>query len=784
MRYSRTLLIVLLGILILPFDSARAEKLDPNLDRMLTSGAGPFEVIVTFYDRSQVPAIHALAPECHEFSSLPMAYGHLTATQIRQLLEWKTVRSVYLNTQLEYHNHDAGEVTGAHYVQGTLGYKGAGVVINVLDSGIDGSREDVFFNTSNPSAGKVIQNVKITLNPFGHYTFEEDQQNTDSSSGHGTHVAGTVGGDGTCSAAHPLDPYYYRGAAPESKLVGLGAGETLVILEGLGGFDYSLNNQDRFNTRIITNSWGGAGDFNSDNPISQSAFEAYCKGMVVLFSAGNDGPNDVTLSVYASNPWVIGVGATDDNKVLTSFSSRGTPGDPFEHPAICAPGSGIRSVRAPLTPFGDYQPFVDLNHPQSSVCYTSLSGTSMATPFVAGAVALMLSANPDLSPDQVMDILYSTADPMPGYQFHQVGHGFIDVRQAVETALVTDGKLAEFLAGDRVWPSTGYWDIAEQNDPQLGNLGSWNEVAHGGASGGSYEKATSGSSFRVIFYGRGLKIDHPVGPNGGFANIYVDNRFLKTVDFENPTFEFGHITAIPCQETRVHIVDVTSVGGGEAYIDRVFADWKLLDSDHSIVRETKTIYGDAVNGIIDTVYVELGPEVVGIGGELSWPENADVDLYLYDPNNVQISGTEGATTNNPEIVDAATTVPGTYRWEISGYAGVANYTFKCTQTRLSIATPVDKPSLRFELAQAFPNPFNPSTTIQFTVAEPTHVALAVYDVAGRTVKTLVDESKTADVYHVTWDGTDERGHRVASGVYFYRMNAGDFTQTRKMVLLK
>lgn len=785
MRYCKAFSAVLLGVLLW-FNTAWGGKLDPNLDRALAAGGGPFEVVVTFYDRAQVSQLSALGSPTTAFSALPIAYGRLSAAQINQVLGWTSVRSVYLNTPLEYYNHDAGQVTGAHFVQNTLGYKGAGITINVLDSGIDGTREDVFFDTGNPSAGKVIQNVKITLNPLGNYTYEEDQENTDTSSGHGTHVAGTVGGDGTCSAAHPLDPYYYRGCAPQSKLVGLGAGETLVILEGLGGFDYSITNQARFDTRVITNSWGGAGDFNPDNPISQASFEAYCAGMVVTFAVGNDGPGDDTLSVYASNPWVIGVAATDDNKVLTSFSSRGTAGHDFEHPSICAPGSGIRSVRAPLTPFGDYQPFVDLNHPPSSVCYTSLSGTSMSTPFVAGAVALMLSANPDLSPDQVMEILYFTADPMPGYQFHEVGHGFINVRNAVELAVGTEGKLDEFLAGDRLWPSRGYWDIAEEDHPLLGNHGTWNQISHAQATDGSYEVGTFGySTFRCVFYGRSLKIEHPVGPNGGTAKLYVDGQYLKTVDFSNPTLEFGHVTAIPCQDNGAHVVDIRGQTSGEYYVDKVYADYELRDGNFGVATETKTFTGTAINGVTTSYNVPIGADVVGIHGDISWPEAADVDLYLFDPNDVEITGNEGATTKNPEVVDVAPTTPGLYRWDVAGYAGVANYTFTCTLTRLTTSTPVDDPlPKQFQLSQCIPNPFNPSTTIEFSVAREARVDLSVFDVAGRRVRTLVSESKTPNAYRVTWDGTDDSGQRVASGVYFYRMTAGSFTETRKMVLLK
>ncbi len=95
-----------------------------------------------------------------------------------------------------------------------------------------------------------------------------------------------------------------------------------------------------------------------------------------------------------------------------------------------------------------------------------------------------------------------------------------------------------------------------------------------------------------------------------------------------------------------------------------------------------------------------------------------------------------------------------------------------------------KSRLDFALEQNFPNPFNPSTTIAFSIAEPGRVRLGIYDVAGRLVRTLVDERTSADHYIVEWDGYDNRGARVSSGVYFYRIVAGKHTQTRKMVLVE
>ena len=92
----------------------------------------------------------------------------------------------------------------------------------------------------------------------------------------------------------------------------------------------------------------------------------------------------------------------------------------------------------------------------------------------------------------------------------------------------------------------------------------------------------------------------------------------------------------------------------------------------------------------------------------------------------------------------------------------------------------------FSLSQNIPNPFNPSTTISYTVTEgvAVKVALKVYNIRGSLVRTLVDEMREPGKYTMFWDGTDDYGRQLSSGVYLYRMQAGDFTQTRKMVLLK
>ena len=88
------------------------------------------------------------------------------------------------------------------------------------------------------------------------------------------------------------------------------------------------------------------------------------------------------------------------------------------------------------------------------------------------------------------------------------------------------------------------------------------------------------------------------------------------------------------------------------------------------------------------------------------------------------------------------------------------------------------------LAQNFPNPFNPSTRIAFGLAAPADVSLRIYDAAGRLVRVLAEDARPAGNYSELWDGRDSGGRAVASGIYFYRLQAGAFAETRKMALLR
>jgi len=348
-----------------------------------------------------------------------------------------------------------------------MGITGKGMGIAILDSGIDG-----LYNPDLVYPSHTVQNVKVIFNlsdvvTFGKSApkplkqgvdiFAENLPNSETSVGHGSHVAGITAGLGTASAG------YYTGVAPGASLVGVGTGDVLFIFFALAGFDYILDHQAAYNIKVVNNSWGTSGAFDPKDPINKASKTVHNHGITVVFAAGNDGPDQNTLNPYSVAPWVIGVAAgcklvtpdptnsaihcadqTGQNRaaILADFSSRGVPGDNLYHPDITAPGVHIVSTRAST---GTVLNALDANHDLNltSTCaialanqpyYTCASGTSMATPHVAGVVALLQeAAGGTLTPDQVADAITSTAAPLPTFALWEVGAGYLDAYAAVMT---------------------------------------------------------------------------------------------------------------------------------------------------------------------------------------------------------------------------------------------------------------------------------------------------------------------------------------------------------------
>jgi serine protease AprX len=414
--------------------------------------------------------------------TLPIAGALATKAEIQALAQRDDVASIYFNAPLRYFNKEQREMSGAaRTVQnpGDFGraipYSGAGVTVLVNDSGVDGTHEDVKFGENLVEnvlgAQNILAELAATAAPgIVPITQVEGVINTDLGSGHGTHCAGTIGGTGERSNG------LYRGAAPGADLVGYGSGGVLLILDAVGGLDYAATHQFTYDhpIRVTSNSWGSSGKFDPLNPVNISTYELYKRGIVSVFAAGNDGPGEDTHNPYAQAPWVISVGAGEKDGVLTSFSSRGKRGESgsftmpdgrswtyFNEPTIVATGVDIVSTRT----FTGALPALAAEQDQANLApahlpfYTHMSGTSMATPHVAGVVALMLEANPHLTPMQVKDILERTATNMTGRLAWEAGAGHVNAYAATAEAAnvragwgATVNALREFNANAIVSP--------------------------------------------------------------------------------------------------------------------------------------------------------------------------------------------------------------------------------------------------------------------------------------------------------------------------------------------
>ncbi len=276
------------------------------------------------------------------------------------------------------------------------GYDGNGTTVAVLDTGYDAAHPDL--------AGKVVKSANFSSSP-----------DIVDRVGHGTHVAATIAGTGAAAGGTR------KGAAPGAKLIVgkvLGDDGSGTYSEILQGMEWAASS----GAKVVNMSLGG-GPTDGKDDLSLGLDEISARtGTLFVVAAGNDGENgSSTIGSPGSADAALTVGAVDRKNALTTFSSKGPRlGDLAVKPDLTAPGLGIVAARAAGTSLGDP---VDEH-------YTSMSGTSMATPHVAGAAAILAQRYPQWTAQQLKDALGSTAKPTPGLTAFQQGGGRVDVAAA------------------------------------------------------------------------------------------------------------------------------------------------------------------------------------------------------------------------------------------------------------------------------------------------------------------------------------------------------------------
>jgi len=538
------------------------------------------------------------------------------------------------------------------------GINGSGVVVAVLDSGIDKNHPDL--------AGKVV----------GEVNFVDTERTTDDLLGHGTAVAGLIAGSGTASGGE------YMGAAPGASLLNVrvidsqGSGQ---ISDIIAGIDWAVEND----ADVLTMSLGGLNLGESNPPISMAADNAMDAGTVVCVAAGNLDERLLLLMLVASSVSlggiespgdgvkVITVGATDCDDRIADFSGSGPLRDGRYKPTLVAPGVNVVST---------VPPNLDIEGKINNY-YTGASGTSLSTPVVAGVAALLIQAEPDLTPAGVKAALTRGALKLSNtqdeeYEAYYQGAGLLDAERSFEV-LGTDslcGVVPDHWSAGR-WV---YGDIWVSGDDTV------------------YESLDTGAD-------RYQKKMYALAP----GDVDWNSRFLFFTDknLSKVTTTASRATAdwtmvqplpeeIPANGQRVFGASISvpedaAPGRYTGSIDvaengsTIFSVPLTVDvaEPMEMIEGRGTAPGTLDKGEWDYYYVEVPTSTDELKCTLSWEGETDLDLFLLSPTSEYhpASQEDGAETVSVET-------PPTGRWLVAAHArnttGKIDYILKVERTLL------------------------------------------------------------------------------------------------------
>ena len=463
------LTVALLCLLAVPnlalADNEPDGKIDSSVVTVLEATGGNVAIPVMVNAPGALAQVTATIPLGVDITQLPLVdsvAAFLTPEEIRALGDASFVTAIVADNLVHGFSYQSTmDVTNLTIGLGDVpapadgGPTGAGVAVAVLDSGVA--------TNTDLAASRIV----------GWKDFVNGQPTPYDDAGHGTYVAGLIAGDGTASL--PLEnggvaTVQFRGVAPAADIVGIkvldevGQGRASAMIAGIA---WAIAHKDDFNIRVLNISIGGnpVGPIKHD-PIAMAVEAAWQRGITVVCAAGNEGDFGAGGVLSPGNdPFVITVGATDTNAdrrdvtddVVADYSSVGpTLFDEIAKPDLVAPGNHLVSVRTlgsyidtnfkeNVVPLADFAPAA---LPGTVSNYMTLSGTSTSAPVVAGAAALMIGADPTLTPDDVKVRLMGTADPVAGATVNKQGAGTLDVDEALAATTLSNGWALSAYLGD------------------------------------------------------------------------------------------------------------------------------------------------------------------------------------------------------------------------------------------------------------------------------------------------------------------------------------------------
>ena len=374
------------------------------------------------------------------FHHIPIIAGTIQTDLLDELLNVEGVVFLTLNGEMRMTLDNA---IGIHHADTVwdLGYTGEGISIAIIDTGIDPLHVGLNDFDDDPTTNdpKVVA-FYDALDGSGDDGSGETEPYDDQ--GHGSHCAGISAGTGAIEEGPLSDGATpYRGIAPDAWLVGvkvLDSGGSGSFAEVMKGMEWTIDNKIKYNIRAASMSLGGVWLIEltqeQEERITHLANEMVAAGISLMIAAGNSAGYG-TIGTPGAAKDVITVGSTEDSKDLAVYSSKGPTHEGQIKPNVAAIGSAVMSVEA-----------------NSGNGYASYSGTSMATPMVAGMAALLLQANPDLQPLMIRTILESTSEfkflTHPVRPNNDYGWGFVLMDTALEEAIKYDASLSINISAD------------------------------------------------------------------------------------------------------------------------------------------------------------------------------------------------------------------------------------------------------------------------------------------------------------------------------------------------
>jgi serine protease AprX len=588
---------------VAPPASAALTDLPTGLSRLLEDGTPTGRAIATLDavpTTGTVVALETLGLDVQPMRRLPLALVSGPVDAMRLAVTTGVADDVYPDERLQLLDTGSSDAMAAAGPRAD-GLTGQGVTVAVVDSGCDATHPDLADHVEHNVSLVSAEYANIPPDSSNTLVVPMDQgpySNTDLGSGHGTHVAGIIAADSTSA---PDGSRF--GVAPDATLDCFAIGQVLFTTAVVTAYDYMLDQPDMWGIDVVNNSWGNSyRQFDPRDPVAVATKAVADQGVSVVFAAGNSGgaTAEMSLNPFSQSPWVISVAAGTLDHQRGDFSSNGLVYDNSAPTGIAAGGhttylgDRIGVVHPDVT-----APGVDI----SSSCDTTgtvvgpcppgenveASGTSMASPHIAGAAAVLKQANPELTPEQVRLALQATATPVhaaddtSALPFWQVGYGYADLAAAVD--LVQGRSWSRSL--DKAQSRADARVLAEDGQ-QVTRADFWTYDAPRATVAGTDSKTFTAP---VALGVQQLKVtlSHPslaaVGANATSYVVTVTDPDGQVVGTTTETIDEGSGTATA-------LVDVAAVG---TYTFDVSGEYAASDPD--------TLDSDSVLGRMVTLHV-------------------------------------------------------------------------------------------------------------------------------------------------------------------------------------